>query len=131
MWQFSVLKGFFEEWFSINQNLDESFNCVICRDVLFARERLKAVIATSFPGSLSSASLVVGKALFSQRQGRQRRETLGTRLCCINIRELKHQTFLIHERHGWTRRSGSRTRFTRQMQIIKQTNVKPSRTPTE
>ena len=46
-------------------------------------------------------------------------------------RELKHQTFLIHERHGWTRRSGSRTRFTRQMQIIKQTNVKSSRTPTE
>ena len=46
-------------------------------------------------------------------------------------RELNHQTFLIHELHGWRRRTGSGTRFTRQMQIIKQTNVKPSRTPTE
>lgn len=33
-------------------------------------------------------------------------------------RELKHQTFLIHERHGWMRRTGSRTRFTRQMQTL-------------
>ena len=33
--------------------------------------------------------------------------------------------------HGWMCRTGSRTRFTRQMQIIKQTNVKSSRTPTE
>ena len=48
-----------------------------------------------------------------------------------DIRELKHETFLIHERHGWMRRTGSRTRFTRQMQIIKQTKVKPSRTLTE
>ena len=48
-----------------------------------------------------------------------------------DIRELKHQTFLIHERHGWTRRTGSRVRFTRQMQIIKQARVKPSRTLTE
>ena len=39
-----------------------------------------------------------------------------------HIRELKHQTFLIHERHGWVQR----TWFTRQMQIIKQTKVKPS-----
>ena len=37
-----------------------------------------------------------------------------------HIRELKHQTFLIHERHGWVQR----TWFTRQ--IIKQTKVKPS-----
>ena len=44
-------------------------------------------------------------------------------------RELNHQTFLIHELHGWRRRTGSGTRFTRQMQIIKQTNVKPSRRP--
>ena len=41
-------------------------------------------------------------------------------------RELKHRTFLIQERHGWPRRNGSGTPFTRQMQIIKQTNVKPS-----
>ena len=43
----------------------------------------------------------------------------------VESRKLKHQTFLIHERHGWPRRTGSGTRFTRQMQIIKQTNVKP------
>ena len=46
--------------------------------------------------------------------------------------ELKHLTFLIHhERHGWPRRTGSGTRFACQMQISKQNNVKPSRTPTE
>ena len=28
-----------------------------------------------------------------------------------NIRELKHQTFLIHERHGWPRSTGSGTQF--------------------
>ena len=51
---------------------------------------------------------------------------------CPNVsRELKHQTFLIHERRGWPRRSGSGTRFACQMQIIKQNNVKTSRTPTE
>ena len=49
----------------------------------------------------------------------------------LDFRELKHQTFLIHVRHGWTHRTGSRTRFTRQMQTIQQTNVKPSQTPTE
>ena len=49
----------------------------------------------------------------------------------VESKELKHQTFLIQERHGWPHRTGSGTRFTRQMQIIKQTNVKPSRTPTE
>ena len=48
-----------------------------------------------------------------------------------DYRELKHQTFLIHERHGWPRRTGSGTRFACQMQIIKQNNVKPSRTPTK
>ena len=46
-------------------------------------------------------------------------------------RGLKHQTFLIHERHGWPRKTGSGTRFACQMQIVKQNNVKPSRTPTE
>ena len=39
------------------------------------------------------------------------------------IRELKHQTFLIHEQHGSPRRTGSVTRFTRQMQIIKENNL--------
>ena len=34
------------------------------------------------------------------------------------------QTFLIHERHGWPRGTGSGTRFACQMQIIKQNNVK-------
>ena len=49
-----------------------------------------------------------------------------------NLRELKHQTFLIHEWHGWPFRTGSGTRFACQMQIIKQNNVKPSsRTPTD
>ena len=47
----------------------------------------------------------------------------------LGIRELKHQTFLIHERHGGPRRTESETRFACQMQIIKQNNVKPSRTP--
>ena len=42
---------------------------------------------------------------------------------------VKHQTFLIHEWHGWSFRTGSGTRFAYQMQIIKQNNVKPSRTP--
>ena len=46
-------------------------------------------------------------------------------------RGLKHQTFLIHERHVWPRKTGSGTRFACQMQIVKQNNVKPSRTPTE
>ena len=46
-----------------------------------------------------------------------------------DIRELKHQTFLIHERHGWPLRTGSGTRSACQMQIIKLNNVKPSRTP--
>ena len=45
----------------------------------------------------------------------------------VESKELKHQTFLIQERHGWPHRTESGTRFTRQMQ----TNVKPSRTPTE
>ena len=54
-----------------------------------------------------------------------------SRLTSLAVRELKHQTFLIHERHGWPRRTGSRTRFACQMQLIKQNNVKPSRTPTE
>ena len=49
----------------------------------------------------------------------------------LGIRELKNQTFLIHERHGGPRRTESETRFACQMQIIKQNNVKPSRTPTE
>ena len=48
-----------------------------------------------------------------------------------DCRELKHQTFLFHVRQGWPRRTGSGTRFTRQMQIMKQTNVKPSPTQTE
>ena len=39
------------------------------------------------------------------------------------IRELKHQTLLIHEQHGSPRRTGSGTRFTRQMQIIKENNL--------
>ena len=39
------------------------------------------------------------------------------------IRELKHQTFLIHEQHGSPRRTGSVTRFTRQMQIMKENNL--------
>ena len=51
---------------------------------------------------------------------------------CRNVsRELKHQTFLIHERHGWPRRTGSGTQFACQMQITKQNNVKTSLTPTE
>ena len=37
---------------------------------------------------------------------------------------------MIHEWHGWPRWTGSGTRFACQMQIIKQNNVKPSRTPT-
>ena len=49
----------------------------------------------------------------------------------FNYRELKHQTLLIHKRHGWQRRTGWGTQFMCQMQIIKQNNVKPSRTPTE
>ena len=39
------------------------------------------------------------------------------------IRELKHQTLLIHEQHGSPRRTGSGTHFTRQMQIIKENNL--------
>ena len=39
------------------------------------------------------------------------------------IRELKHQTLLIHEQHGSPRRTGSGTRFTRQMQLIKENNL--------
>ena len=37
-----------------------------------------------------------------------------SRQSCSN-RELKHQTFLIHERHGWPRRTGSGTQFACQM----------------
>ena len=47
------------------------------------------------------------------------------KIVCISNRELKHQTFLIHRRHGWPRRTGSGTRFACQLQIIKQNNVKP------
>ena len=69
------------------------------------------------------------------RQGILKRRRPHFRLMCVaqkkNFRELKQQPFLIHERHGWPGRTGSRKRFTRQMQIIKQTNVKPSRMPTE
>ena len=64
----------------------------------------------------------------STDKSREKLEMLGVE---SNTRELKHQTFLIHERHGWLRRTGSGTRFTCQMKIIKQNNVKPSRTPTE
>ena len=46
----------------------------------------------------------------------------------VDISELKQQTFMIHERHGWPRRTGSSMRFKRQNQVLKQTNVKP-RTP--
>ena len=47
----------------------------------------------------------------------------------LPTREFKRYTFLIHKRPGWPRRTGSGTLFTRQMQIIKQSNVKPSLTP--
>ena len=50
-------------------------------------------------------------------KSREKLEMLG--LESIYIRELKHQTFLIHERHGWLRRTGSGTRFACKMQIIK------------
>ena len=73
-----------------------------------------------------------GRLNFDKRdstdKSREKLEMLGLE---SNIRELKHQTFLIHERHGWPRRTGSGTRFACQIQIIKQNNVKPSRTPTE
>ena len=49
----------------------------------------------------------------------------------LTNRELKHQTFLIHERHGWPRRTESGTQFAREIQIFKQNSVKPSRTSTE
>ena len=39
----------------------------------------------------------------------------------LGIRELKHQTLLIHERHGWPRRTGSGTRFACQMQSLNKT----------
>ena len=41
------------------------------------------------------------------------------------------RSWLNHEWHGWSRRTGSVTRFMCQMQIIKQTNVKQSRTTTK
>ena len=40
----------------------------------------------------------------------------------IVIRELKHQTFLIHVRHGWPRRTGSGTRFVCKMQLLSKTS---------
>ena len=50
---------------------------------------------TSFPGSLFSAAIVV---VFSQRQWRQRRETLGTRLAmnllCSGMVKLKSIRFV-------------------------------------
>ena len=52
----------------------------------------------------------------STDKSREKLEMLGLESI---IRELKHQTFLIHERHGWLRRTGSGTRFACQMQIIK------------
>ena len=50
---------------------------------------------TSFPGSLFSTSIVVEKIVFSQRQWRQRRETLGTRLSpvVLNLRSVKEHVF--------------------------------------
>ena len=39
----------------------------------------------------------------------------------IVIRELKHQTFLIHVWHGWPRRTGSGTRFACKMQSLSNT----------
>ena len=54
--------------------------------------------------------------LDSTDKSREKLEMLGLESI---IRELKHQTFLIHERHGWLRRTGSGTRFACQMQIIK------------
>ena len=56
--------------------------------------------------------------------------SLSGKLVTALIRELRRSQ-LIHKRHGWPRRNGSGTLFTRQMQIITQTNVKPSRTRTE
>ena len=38
-------------------------------------------------------------------------------------RELKHQMFLIRERHGWPRRTESETQFAREIQIFKQNSV--------
>ena len=40
----------------------------------------------------------------------------------IVIRELKHQTFLIHVWHGWPRRTGSGTRFVCKMQLLSKTS---------
>ena len=53
----------------------------------------------------------------------QGREAWGRGYNRQDIRELKHQTFLILEWHGWPFRTGSGTRFPCQMQIIKQNNV--------
>ena len=49
---------------------------------------------------------------------------LTLKVTTAQVVELKHQTFLIHERHGWPRRTGSGTQFACQMQITKQNNVK-------
>ena len=73
---------------------------------------------------------ILSRATLQYEQPSYREDTWT---CCRlfgRTRELKHHTFLIYERHGWPRRTGSGTRFMRQMQIIKQTNVKPSRMPT-
>ena len=56
--------------------------------------------------------------------------SLSGKLVAALIRELRRSQ-LIHKLHGWPRRNGSETLFSRQMQIITQTNVKPSRTRTE
>ena len=82
--------------------------------------------------TLSNTNLVAPKNIKREKSSLpvdvRRSKTL---LLKLSIRELKHQTFLIHKRHGWPRRTGSRTRFACQLQLIKQNNVKPSRTPTE
>ena len=70
------------------------------------------------------------RRLFSPHSPTQQgREAWGRGYNRQDIIELKYQTFLIHEWHGWPFRTGSATRFACQMQIIKQNNVKPPRTP--
>ena len=112
---FYVIKEVKLHAYADDEQLYDSDSDPIALDQRMQREIRKANTWYSLLGMSIDSRLNFDKR-DSTDKSREKLEMLGLESI---IRELKHQTFLIHERHGWLRRTGSGTRFACQMQIIK------------
>ena len=108
---FYVIKEVKLHAYADDEQLYDSDSDPIALDQRMQREIRKANTWYSLLGMSIDSRLNFDKR-DSTDKSREKLEMLGLESI---IRELKHQTFLIHERHGWLRRTGSGTRFACQM----------------